>query len=282
MCISARRTSWAAWRCSKARRWRRATTALAQLVLEEKVGALAGDRVILRDPSATRTIAGGSGDRSLRAAAQPPPARRLAELDALRRARRRRCCPGCWRWSAGFVDLARFGQARNLRPVDVDKLLPAAGGTRARGLRLPRRDAGRGARRLRRHAEGPSRGQARRAGPAAGAAAAHPEAALAAGRVQGAARPGDRGQEDRGRRRLPAPARPFADARRARRGAVAEDLGRARRASASSRRACATSPSAYGVPEAEMRQLLQRARQARPRRRGGARPVLPAARWWPR
>jgi len=32
----------------------------AQLVLEEKVGALAGDRVILRDPSATRTIAGAS------------------------------------------------------------------------------------------------------------------------------------------------------------------------------------------------------------------------------
>ena len=32
----------------------------AQLVLEEKVGALAGDRVILRDPSATRTIAGAA------------------------------------------------------------------------------------------------------------------------------------------------------------------------------------------------------------------------------
>ncbi len=29
--------------------------ALAQLVLEEKVGVLAGDRIILRDPSATRT-----------------------------------------------------------------------------------------------------------------------------------------------------------------------------------------------------------------------------------
>src|SRR5262249_58283990 len=35
-------------------------TALAQLVLEEKVGALAGDRIILRDPSATRTMAGAA------------------------------------------------------------------------------------------------------------------------------------------------------------------------------------------------------------------------------
>ena len=35
-------------------------TALAQLVLDDKIGALAGDRVILRDPSATRTMAGAA------------------------------------------------------------------------------------------------------------------------------------------------------------------------------------------------------------------------------
>src|SRR5262249_21209506 len=59
------------------------TTALAQLVLDEKVGALWGDRVILRNPSATRTIAGAvvidpfGPPRNRRAA------RRLAELGAL-------------------------------------------------------------------------------------------------------------------------------------------------------------------------------------------------------
>ena len=51
-----------------------------------------------------------------------------------------------------------------------------------------------------------------------------------------------------GRRRVPAPARPFADPRRERRGAVAQDLGRSRRASATSRRACATSPAPTPCP----------------------------------
>ena len=170
--ISARRTSWAAWRCWKATGSRPATRALAQLVLEEKVGALAGDRVILRDPSATRTIGGRRGDRSVRAAAQPPLGAAPGRARGARASRTRRCCPRCCGWRAGFVDLGRFGLARNLRPVDVDKLLARRGRRQARGLRLPGRDAGGGAQGHRRHAEGPSRGQAGCARPAARAAAA--------------------------------------------------------------------------------------------------------------
>jgi selenocysteine-specific elongation factor len=101
--------------------------ALAQLVLDEKIGALCGDRVILRDPSATRTIAGAvvidpfGPPRNRRAA------RRLAELAALAE-RDVGVLPRLLRLDAGFVELGRFGQSRNLRPQDVDRLLEAAGG----------------------------------------------------------------------------------------------------------------------------------------------------------
>jgi selenocysteine-specific elongation factor len=114
-------------------------TALAQLVLEEKVGALAGDRVVLRDPSATRTVAGGLtldpfgpprnrrtprrlaelavlGDRDSRSGGSP-----LADLLAL---------------EAGYVDLQRHGLAHNLRPAEIDALLAAAGGVRVQGFGL--------------------------------------------------------------------------------------------------------------------------------------------------
>ena len=75
--------SWAAWRCWKATRWRPATEALAQLVLEEKVGVLAGDRIILRDPSATRTLAGAVTVDPFGPPRNRRTPRRLAELAAL-------------------------------------------------------------------------------------------------------------------------------------------------------------------------------------------------------
>ena len=100
---------------------------LAQLVLEEKVGALAGDRVILRDPSATRTLAGAvvidpfGPPRNRRAE------RRRAELAALGDADAA-VLPKLLRLESGFIDVARFGQSRNLRPAEVERLLLAAGG----------------------------------------------------------------------------------------------------------------------------------------------------------
>ncbi|MBM3647583.1 MAG: selenocysteine-specific translation elongation factor [Alphaproteobacteria bacterium] len=109
------------------------TASLAQLVLDEKVGALAGDRVILRDPSAVRTIGGAvvvdpfGPPRNRRAE------RRLAELAALSTPDAE-VLSKLLRLEVGVVETARFGRARNLRPVDVDALLAAADGTKLEGF----------------------------------------------------------------------------------------------------------------------------------------------------
>jgi selenocysteine-specific elongation factor len=108
-------------------------TALAQLVLEGKIGALSGDRVILRNPSATRTIAGAVVIDPFGPPRNRRSERRLAELDALGEADAD-VLPKLLRLEAGFVEIGRFGQARNLRPVDVDRLLQAAGGAKLEGF----------------------------------------------------------------------------------------------------------------------------------------------------
>ncbi len=108
-------------------------TALAQLVLDEKVGALAGDHVILRDPSATRTVAGAlvvdpfGPPRNRRAERRLVELAVLAEPDdvALRR---------LLALETGFVETTRFALARNLRPADVERLLAAAGGVALGGF----------------------------------------------------------------------------------------------------------------------------------------------------
>jgi selenocysteine-specific elongation factor len=106
---------------------------LAQLVLEEKVGALAGDRVILRDPSASRTAAGGTVIDPFGPPRNRRTPRRLAELRALGH-RNETVMPALLREEAGYVDLARFGIARNLKPAEVDRLLAESGGTKVSGF----------------------------------------------------------------------------------------------------------------------------------------------------
>ena len=110
-----------------------ADTALAQIVLDEKVGALAGDRVILRDPSAIRTIAGAVVVDPFGPPRNRRSARRLAELDALSEPDSGALAK-LLRLEAGYVETARFGLARNLRPADVDRLLEAAGGAKIEGF----------------------------------------------------------------------------------------------------------------------------------------------------
>ena len=108
-------------------------TALAQLVLDEKIGALWGDRVVVRNPSATRTIAGGvvidpfGPPRNRRAR------RRLVELAALAE-RDAEALSSLLRLEAGFVELDRFGRSRNLRPQEVGRLLDAAGAVKLTGF----------------------------------------------------------------------------------------------------------------------------------------------------
>lgn len=108
-------------------------TGLAQLVLDEKVGALAGDRVILRDPSASRTMAGAAVIDPFGPPRNRRTARRLEELRTLDQADED-VLPGLLRLGSGFVELRRFGQARNLRPADVATLLQSAGGAELDGF----------------------------------------------------------------------------------------------------------------------------------------------------
>jgi selenocysteine-specific elongation factor len=111
------------------------TDGLAQIVLEEKVGALAGDRVILRDPSATRTLAGAAVVDPFGPSRNRRTPRRLAELGALRQPNST-VLPALLREDAGHVDLARFGVARNLRAAEIERLLAEAGGTKVGGFGL--------------------------------------------------------------------------------------------------------------------------------------------------
>lgn len=106
---------------------------LAQIVLDEKVGALAGDRVILRDPSATRTMAGATTIDPFGPPRNRRAERRLLELAALVEPDTD-VMPQLLRLESGFVDLSRFGLSRNLRPAEVEKLLEAAGGAKLEGF----------------------------------------------------------------------------------------------------------------------------------------------------
>lgn len=107
----------------------------AQLVLEEKVGALAGDRAILRDPSATRTLAGATVIDPFGPPRNRRTPRRLAELAALAEGDID-VLAKLLRLEAAHVDLARFGLARNLRPSEVDELLGLAEGQKLAGFGL--------------------------------------------------------------------------------------------------------------------------------------------------
>ncbi|HTZ36832.1 MAG TPA: selenocysteine-specific translation elongation factor [Stellaceae bacterium] len=108
----------------------------AQLDLDRPIGALWGDRVVLRDHAARHTLAGG------RVVDPFPPRRgrarpeRLALLAALREAD-----PGSALERvlglAGCLDLAPFALARNLALDEADALAAAGGFARVGGARAP-------------------------------------------------------------------------------------------------------------------------------------------------
>ena len=110
-----------------------ADSSLAQLVLEEKVGVLAGDRVILRDPSATRTVAGARVIDPFGPPRNRRAERRLAELAALAEPDGE-ALERLLRLATGHVDLVRFSRSRNLRPAEVETLLQAADGVALAGF----------------------------------------------------------------------------------------------------------------------------------------------------
>ena len=110
---------------------------LVQLVLDRRLGALGHDRLILRDVSARRTIAGGRVvDPFARARGRGRP-ERLARLAALDRSDPADALAGLLELPAGGVDLDRFGLARNLAAGDMAALAsdPAMTVFTARGRR---------------------------------------------------------------------------------------------------------------------------------------------------
>jgi selenocysteine-specific elongation factor len=96
---------------------------LAQLVLERAFGALTGDRFVLRDQSASRTIGGGV----LLDPFPPPRSRRsavrLGILHQWVRLDPRRALEASLEGQASGVDLTRFRVAWNLRDDEADALL---------------------------------------------------------------------------------------------------------------------------------------------------------------
>ncbi len=97
--------------------------AMVQIVLEREIGALHGDRFILRDQSALRTIGGGRVLDPF-----PPPRgrrtpQRLAVLDVQREAAPDAALQKLLKLDQGWTDLARFVQARNLSESEVETLV---------------------------------------------------------------------------------------------------------------------------------------------------------------
>jgi selenocysteine-specific elongation factor len=101
--------------------------ALAQIVTDRPVGALHGDRLILRDQSAQRTIGGGL-------VLDPwPPARgrrrpqRLATLQALERPSAAAALRDLIEGDSGWIDLSRFAQMWNLTAAEAAQTWQQAG-----------------------------------------------------------------------------------------------------------------------------------------------------------
>jgi len=102
-------------------------SAIAQLVLAKPVGALNGDRFILRDQSARRTLGGGVVvDPHARAVRRATPARQ-AELAALERGAPEAALAELLKDEARGADLVRFERTFNLKPERLSALYSAAG-----------------------------------------------------------------------------------------------------------------------------------------------------------
>jgi selenocysteine-specific elongation factor len=101
-------------------------SAVVQLVLDQPVCALRGDRFILRDQSATRTLGGGFVlDPYAPATRRSSPAR-LAELAALEHDAPEAALAALLASSERPIDLARFELVYNLTPERAAKLYEAA------------------------------------------------------------------------------------------------------------------------------------------------------------
>ncbi|MBI3043186.1 MAG: selenocysteine-specific translation elongation factor [Betaproteobacteria bacterium] len=102
-------------------------SAIVQLALAKPVGALHGDRFILRDQSARRTLGGGVVLDPFARAARRASGARLAELAALERDSPDATLAALLDNEGRGVDLARFERMFNLNPERASALYAAAG-----------------------------------------------------------------------------------------------------------------------------------------------------------
>ena len=102
-------------------------SAIAQLVLDKPVGALNGDRFILRDQSARRTLGGGTVLDPFARAGRRAAAPRRAELAALELASPEAAFAELLKAQGRGVDLARFERIFNLKPEAAARLYASAG-----------------------------------------------------------------------------------------------------------------------------------------------------------
>lgn len=102
-------------------------SAVVQLVLAKPVGALNGDRFIVRDQSARRTLGGGVVLDPLPRTGRRSSGTRLAELAALERGEPAAALAEWLRSGDQGVDIARFERIFNLLPERAAQLYAAAG-----------------------------------------------------------------------------------------------------------------------------------------------------------
>jgi selenocysteine-specific elongation factor len=109
---------------------------LAQLDIDGPVGALWGDRIVLRDHGALRTLAGGRVIDPFSPRRRRARPERLAALEALRETDAGTALDALL-GSDGFVALALFALARNLTLKEADELVVAGGFVRCGDARAP-------------------------------------------------------------------------------------------------------------------------------------------------
>lgn len=98
---------------------------LVQIVTDKPVCALNGDRFILRDQSATRTLGGGKVLDPFAPARHRRTPARIAALQGMRIAAHDQALLAAAADSPNGLDLARFAQARNIRETEAQQLWQA-------------------------------------------------------------------------------------------------------------------------------------------------------------
>ncbi|HEY1935655.1 MAG TPA: selenocysteine-specific translation elongation factor [Acetobacteraceae bacterium] len=111
--------------------------ALVRLSLDRAIGALTGDRLVLRDAGASRTMGGG-----LVIDPFPPPRgrrseTRLAALSAMEAAEPATALRVLMSVPPGWIERERFFRARNLPPAEHEKVVQAAPAVTVADLLLP-------------------------------------------------------------------------------------------------------------------------------------------------